>query len=430
MFGTLVSNESGQEALDFIENPDPVAAVSRNIQVTKHVACMSCRSKKVRFRQRALGDGQDAKAADAFSPQTAESSRKSPTAVARCGADESAERNEASHGQTSELNDLHDKPSIDSDTGISGPLAEIVYTPTQHNSDGGIGSNTTENIASTSDITTSESSHSTNSDGPPCQFPGSLHTDTFLSSLLSPSHTENIVEMHLWEEIYSTNDCDMPWITNPSDGDTAAGPLAPKPPPRESSGGRGDCGAKTQPESESCSCLLSSITFLEKLACKSVSCESRIDLMLADIRNSMTTLAAFIACEKCAARAELTIVLAMSARKIGIICGRLANSYKHLRGLSSSDTKSDAPSYRHHFDRGASTIGPIDISVSTYSVDQREGLHLLQSLTSFQTIELQQHINTIKSRYPHQPNQGQARALTEAEDYIKSAQATISSYSP
>ena len=32
MFGTLVSTDLDRETLEFIENPDPVAAVSRNVQ--------------------------------------------------------------------------------------------------------------------------------------------------------------------------------------------------------------------------------------------------------------------------------------------------------------------------------------------------------------------------------------------------------------
>lgn len=47
MFGTLVSTDSNQGTLEYIENPDPVAAVSRNIKEKVHIACMSCRSGRV-----------------------------------------------------------------------------------------------------------------------------------------------------------------------------------------------------------------------------------------------------------------------------------------------------------------------------------------------------------------------------------------------
>jgi hypothetical protein len=42
MFGTLVSTGLDRETLEFIENPDPVAAVSRNVQDTVRVACIHC----------------------------------------------------------------------------------------------------------------------------------------------------------------------------------------------------------------------------------------------------------------------------------------------------------------------------------------------------------------------------------------------------
>jgi hypothetical protein len=372
--------------------------------------------------------------------------------VLRDGAEEGAKSKEARHSHDPESNDLQDRLSNDSDTNMSESPLEVVCTPTNHSSDAGSRSSNTENptckyptprfckcrttymtktSAAASDITTSESSHSMNSDRPPLalsdQFSGLFETDTSLSSLLSPSQIECIVDMDLWEEMYSIHGCDTPWIMNTSKDGTTTGPMVLEPPSIEST--RGDGGSKTRPEPDSCSCLLSSIIFLEKLACKSAACEGRIDVILADVRNSMKTLAAFIACKKCEARAELNIVLAMAARNIAIICGRLANSYNHLRGLS-SDANNTEPSHQQQSDSDTSTTSPVDISVSTYSVDQREGLHLLESLTTFQIIDFQRYINMIKSRYPHQTNQGQAGTLTEAENYVKAAQATISSHSP
>jgi hypothetical protein len=47
MFGTLVSTGLDRESLEFIENPDPVAAVSRNVQDTIRIACIHCRARKV-----------------------------------------------------------------------------------------------------------------------------------------------------------------------------------------------------------------------------------------------------------------------------------------------------------------------------------------------------------------------------------------------
>lgn len=50
IFGTPVSTDFDHATLEFIENPDPVAAVSRNLQNKTHIACMFCRSTKVRIQ--------------------------------------------------------------------------------------------------------------------------------------------------------------------------------------------------------------------------------------------------------------------------------------------------------------------------------------------------------------------------------------------
>lgn len=47
MFGTLTTTEANRGSLEFVENPDPVAAVNRNLQDKIHVACKLCRHKKV-----------------------------------------------------------------------------------------------------------------------------------------------------------------------------------------------------------------------------------------------------------------------------------------------------------------------------------------------------------------------------------------------
>lgn len=180
---------------------------------------------------------------------------------------------------------------------------------------------------------------------------------------------------------------------------------------------------KASAESDSCGCLLSSISFLERLTSRSASRENRIDRLLADVRNSMETLAIFMACELCAARVEQNMLLAMAARQLSVICKKTANCYKALRLCGLGDTNSSRQ--KPELDVSA---GPIDISVSTYRVSQREGLHLLESLVTLHIVELQQHINTIKSRYRNQPNQGQAEAVIEAENNTKLAQVAISSH--
>lgn len=220
---------------------------------------------------------------------------------------------------------------------------------------------------------------------------------------------DSAVDLDFWDGIHPTHGGDMAWAMNAGeDGEygTIVGSILSEPPSIEPGGG----GAETRTESDSCSCLLSSISFIERLASRSASRENRIDLIFADVRNSIETLAVFMACERYAVRAELNMVLAMAARQISIICGKLANCYKamHLRGLG-GDTNNKNSSHQQKPEHDASsTAGPVDISVSTYRVDRREGLHLLKSLATFQIIEFQQHIDTIKSRYRHQPNKGQA----------------------
>jgi len=181
--------------------------------------------------------------------------------------------------------------------------------------------------------------------------------------------------------------------------------------------------SETCTASASCCCLLSSISFLERLVSRSVSRDNRIDLLLADVRNSIDTLAKFMACERCAARVEQNMLLAMAARQISVICEKAANRYKamHLCGPGDKTFSQQDP------DLDASAV-PIDVSVSTYHVNQRERLQLLRCLVTLQIVEFKQHINTLKSRYRTRPNQGQAEALIEADNHIKLAQAAISSH--
>lgn len=180
---------------------------------------------------------------------------------------------------------------------------------------------------------------------------------------------------------------------------------------------------KTRTGSDSCCCLLSSISFLERLVSRAALRENRIDLLLADVRKSIETLAIFMACERCAARVEQNMLLAMAAQQISVICGKTANCYKaiHLCGLGDRNSSQQKP-------EPDASAGPVEISVSTYRVNRRERLHLLKSLVTLQIVEFQQYINTIKSRYRNRPNQGQAEALIEAENHIKLAQVSISSH--
>lgn len=47
MFGTLAPIDFDRGTLEFIENPDPAAAISRNLQDKIRIACNFCRSRKV-----------------------------------------------------------------------------------------------------------------------------------------------------------------------------------------------------------------------------------------------------------------------------------------------------------------------------------------------------------------------------------------------
>lgn len=75
----LVSTGLDREILEFIENPDPVAAVSRSVQDTIRFACIHCRSRKVRlflFRgpcpQPRVDNGLPLQCAVSFSPNKVE----------------------------------------------------------------------------------------------------------------------------------------------------------------------------------------------------------------------------------------------------------------------------------------------------------------------------------------------------------------------
>jgi hypothetical protein len=116
------------------------------------------------------------------------------------------------------------------------------------------------------------------------------------------------------------------------------------------------------------------------------------------------------------------MLLAMAARQIGAICGRMANCCKAMHRSNISDTSSS----QHGSEPAPSPI-PVDISVATYRVNRREKLHLLESLVALQIMDFQRQINTIKSRYRNRPNKGQVEALSEAENYVKLAQVSLSS---
>lgn len=234
------------------------------------------------------------------------------------------------------------------------------------------------------------------------------------SSLHNPPTTDGTGYFEPGEEIRQAQS-DMAWPMN-VDGRIPAGPTS-EPRSLEPRG-------HTRTESDSCSCLLSSISFLEKLVSRSASRENRIDLLLRDVRGSIRILSTFMACERCAAQVEQNILLAMAAQQISVICEKTANCYEsmHVGDLDGTNSATQTP-------EANSTADPVDICVSTYRVSRRERQHMLKSLVTLQISELQQHISTIESRYRKQPNQGQAKALNGAKNHIKLAQVAISSQS-
>ena len=229
-------------------------------------------------------------------------------------------------------------------------------------------------------------------------------TDNAFTALLSPSTTNSAPDVESWEGSPTAHG-DIDWGMNDSHKHDKTEPLAQ------------ESWSKPAGDSDSCCCLLSSISFLEKLVSKSSSCGNRIDLFLAEFRSALETLAVFIACQKCEGRVEQNKLLAMATRQISIICEKVAICCKTLHNSSCSDKKPTQ-----------SESQPVDIFVSKYRVNNRERMHLIKSLVGLQISEFQNHLSTIKSRYRNRLNQGQQpQALIEAEANIKSAQAALGS---
>ncbi|EFR00804.1 hypothetical protein MGYG_03809 [Nannizzia gypsea CBS 118893] len=428
MFGTLVSANFDRETLEYIENPDPVAAVSRTVQDKIRIACIICRSRKVRCSgegkrcQRCISMGLEC----VYPKYQGRNKRRERNKARRttirrgkniatrtvCDEAEPCVRNDqAKYSEELVVDDFDDTTFADSSFDESLFAPWIMDTAMQSNINASSESNTNKNSTSTVDTTvdiaTNESSLSPKSCNAtavsPIQLLDLSTAEISMTSLLRPSTAGGTDSFESLEGSHTTYG-DVAWTIN-GDGNSTAGstpgPLLLDP-----------CG-KAHTKSDGCCCLLNSISFLERLTSRSTSHENRIDLLLADVRNSIETLATFISCERCAVRVEQDILLAMAARQISIICGKTANCYKTMRLCALGKNAS---------------VGAVDISVSTYRVNQHEKLHLLGSLVALQILECQQHINTIKARYRDRPSKGHAEALIEAENHIKLARVTISSY--
>jgi hypothetical protein len=266
----------------------------------------------------------------------------------------------------------------------------------------------------TFDLAVSDSSFSPTSCAVAAASPGQFDKmpamDPSLTLLLD--HSSNLEPLH----ISPTAQDDIAWTINSEELDTIY---------RAQELTSLDCWDSSPTQSAGCHCLLSSLSFLEKLTSRPLTDEHRIDLLLSDVRVSIETLSKFVACASCATRVEQNLLLAMAARQLSVICATTANRYKAMRLGGLGETNSA----QQPTECSGSADCP-DISVWTYRPNQREGLHLLASLVSFHTAELQQQIDTIKSRYRNPPNAGQAEALMAAEEHVKLAQMTVNSHSP
>ncbi|KAL8758339.1 MAG: hypothetical protein Q9184_003960 [Pyrenodesmia sp. 2 TL-2023] len=330
-----------------------------------------------------------------------------------------ARNGQVDYGEELVFDDLHDNTFDDSriNESLFGPW--IMDSPMQHSTDGGSSSSGNGNPASKFDPTTSESAFPAYSRSATVaslgQLPERSVLNTSSTSLLSLASTDSADDSGLWEGPHTVHG-KIPRATKADGHDTigsTSDPLSLEP------------WGKTRQESDSCRCLLDSISFLERMASRSASRENRIDLLLAEVRNYLETLAILMACERCAARVEHNTLLAMAARQISVICAKMANCYKAMYLYGFGDTTKSSQQKPELY----APADPVDISVSTYRVNRRERLHLLESLVNLQILEFQQHLNTIKTRHCNRPNQGQAEALTETENHVKLAKIAISSHS-
>ncbi|QKX62000.1 uncharacterized protein TRUGW13939_09156 [Talaromyces rugulosus] len=434
MFGTLVSAAFDRGTLEYIENPDPVAAVSRNLRDKIHISCMFCRSRKVRCSggrggcQRCVAMG-----FECVYPENQkrnkrqEKNKRSRTAIQRNEntstrivsdeADLCSRNDHGKHGEQLALHDLQNSMFDNSCIENSFFAPWVVDSPRQHGFDCGSSSSSSSCPTSAVGLTRSESPFSarSGSDTAAASRGQALELSTVDTSLLGLSAIDSVPDLS-WGEEPDIAHVDIAWEMN-TDGHDMAGSaleslsLEPR--------------GKPCAEFDSCCCLLSSISILERLVSRSTSSENRIDLLLGEVRSSIEMLAIFMACERCATRVEQNMLLAMVARQISVILEKTANCCKdmHLSGLGDTNSPQQIP------ELNTSTINPVDISVSTYRVNRRERRHLLRSLVTLQIVEFRQQINTIKSRYRNRPNQGQMEALIEAENHIKLAQVAISSHS-
>lgn len=213
-------------------------------------------------------------------------------------------------------------------------------------------------------------------------------------------------------------DTTMTWATDSGTSmDTTYKPLALASP-----------GNKSEIGGSSCHCLLLSITFLECLASDSVSRENRMDTLLAGFSEAMEKLNVFLGCKCCATSLEQNILLSKVVRQIILICAKTANSFKALY-LHHNNAKHNNTNWslqeKIGRDDSSAAFCSVNFLVSSYRVNSREMLLLLDSLVTLQLNEFQRHINKLEERSRSHLHPGLAGALKETEEYLQRAKETI-----
>ncbi|KAF4212362.1 hypothetical protein CNMCM8980_002979 [Aspergillus fumigatiaffinis] len=297
MFGMLVLTGLDWETLEFIENPDPVAAVSRNVQDT--VRCSGDRKRCERCEAIGLeciypeSHGRN-KRQDTNKGSRAAIRRNNSVSI-RTIFDEAD--NQGKSSQDRSLDDLDCNKFNDGCIDESLFMPWIMDTPMQQSSPGRSRSSSGGIQTPAADLAVTRPPFSARrrsaTEAAQDQLPGIPTADPSFASLLGPSNSSSTGDAECWQGVHLSQD-DIVWTTT-TDVHATMGSIS-ETLPVEPLG-------KTRTESDNC-CLLNSVSFLKRLSSKSSSREDRLDLLLADLRNSIKTLAVFISCDRCATRVE------------------------------------------------------------------------------------------------------------------------------
>ncbi|KAI0204332.1 hypothetical protein F4808DRAFT_415544 [Astrocystis sublimbata] len=434
MFGTLVSSNFGQGSLEFVQNQDPSDAVNFNIRRKVHVSCTFCRARKVGCSGERSGcERCTTMGLECVYPahwgrikrQGKPNGCSSPNATqhdANAVTQPAGDSSELHSREGLSLGNLHNI-TFDNEDCLDKSLFEswVMNSTAQDSPEGGLASRNGSIDTPSLEFTTSEMAFSLQNSSPTVALLGhqpelsTIGTPSTSSGGLSSAY--DLGEKGLGDDVCTGPDGDTSWGMS-ANGHSTTGP-SPEALSLEPWG-------KTCPRLGSCRCLLSSISFLERLVSGAASGESRPDRLLADVREAIETLTKFMACERCVARVELNLVLAMATQQISVTCGKIANYYQAMQMATSADDKGSSSGPQQRTGVTSSTESAVDIFVSTYRVNHRERLHLLKSLVKLQIADLTQHVNTMMWRHRNQPNPGQAGALRKAKNHIKLAQTAIS----